>query len=178
MGYQESGVSIHRRRRRRRAAVTLTAVTLLLFGTFVYAAVHVQELVGATTPGPTATATCHGVTTTIVTPSLVTVNVYNATSRDGLAASVAESLQKLGFNVDKVGNDPLSLSVLGVAEIRRGPAGDAGAALTARLVPGAKVVPDERTDDTVDIVLGNTFTRLSAPPQGARFRVARTTPAC
>jgi len=151
---QESGASIHRRRRRRRAAVTLTFFTVLLFGTFGYAVAFVQGWVGTTAAKPGTSATCHAAPSTQpVTPSVVTLNVYNATSRDGLAASVAGSLQTQGFKVDTIGNDPLGRSIKGVGEIRRGQTGAAAASLAATRLSGANVVQDKRTDDTVDFVL-------------------------
>lgn len=176
---RESGASIHRRRRRQRAAVTLTIVTLLLLGTFVYAAAYVQGWIDTRASGQVADAACLGTTPArAVTPRMVSVNVYNATSRDGLAASVAESLQSQGFKVAKVGNDPLSLTIQGVGEIRRGPTGAAGGALAATRLSGAKIVPDERTDDTVDVVLGNKFRALSTPPRSTRSKAAKPTPSC
>jgi hypothetical protein len=110
-----------------------------------------------------------------LTPSAVTVNVYNATDRQGLAASVAKSLRTQGF---KVANDPLSKSISGVGEVRRGPTGEAGATLAAARLSGAKVVRDQRTDQTVDMVLGNRFRALSAPPRVAPPKAGTPTPSC
>ena len=53
--------------------------------------------------------------------------------------------------------------------------GAAGATLAATRLLGAKVVPDGRTDDTVDLVLGNKFTALSAPPKIAPLKTAKPT---
>jgi LytR cell envelope-related transcriptional attenuator len=176
---QESAVSIHHRRRRRRAAITLTVVSALLLATFGYAASFIQGWVSPTTPKTLAIATCHSTTTVQpVTPSMVTINVYNATNRNGLAASVAKSLQGQGFKIASVANDPLGMSIQGVGEVRSGPAGAAGASLVATRLSGATVVPDGRTDATVDIVLGEKFTALSAPPKAAPPKTAKTTPSC
>jgi uncharacterized membrane protein (DUF485 family) len=177
--WQEPAVSIHRRRRRQRAAITLTLVGSLLLATFVYAAAFVQGWVGTTASKAVVTAACHGATSaTPVTPREVTINVYNSTNRDGLAASVAKLLQRQGFKVATIGNDPLSVSIQGVAEIRSGQAGAAGASLVATRLPGAKVVSDGRTDATVDVVLGYKFKVLSAPGKGVRPTVAKPTPSC
>lgn len=176
---QESSVSIHRRRRRQRAAITLTLVTALLLATFVYAAFFIQGWVSTTAPKTLASAACHTATSAQpVTPSLVTINVYNATNRDGLAASVAKSLQQQGFKIATIGNDPLGMSIQGVGEIRSGQAGAAGASLAATRLSGATIVLDGRTDATVDLVLGNKFTALSAPPKGAPAKAAKPTPSC
>ena len=163
---QESGASIHRRRRRRRALITLTVVPVLLVGSFLYATAYVQGWVGTSAPKPVTSAACDEATLTrVVTPGTVTVNVYNSTSREGLAASVAKSLRAQGFRVAIVGNDPLGMSIQGVGAVRRGPTGALGATLAATRLAGAKVVPDNRTDATVDIVLGDKFRALSAPPK-------------
>lgn len=176
---QESGVSIHRRRRRQRAAFTLTVVPLLLLATFVYAASFIQGWVGSTAPKTVAGTACHGATSAQpVTPRVVTINVYNATNREGLAASVAKLLRRQGFKVATVSNDPLGMTIQGVGEIRSGPTGAAGASLAATRLSGARIVPDDRTDATVDLVLGYKFTALRTPPKGARSKPAKTAPAC
>jgi LytR cell envelope-related transcriptional attenuator len=176
---QESGVSIHRRRRRQRAAITLTVVTLLLLATFVYAAFLVQGWVATTAPKTVAGAACRRTASARpVTATVVTINVYNATSRDGLAASVAKLLQGQGFKIATVSNDPLGMSIQGVGEIRRGQSGAGGAILVATRLSGARIVPDQRTDATVDLVLGDKFTTLSTPPKDARTNAAKPTPSC
>jgi len=161
---QESGASIHRRRRRRRAAITLTLVAILLLGTFGWAAAYFQGWVGSRVPKPLASPSCPAVTPVkALTPRAVTVNVYNATNREGLAASVAKLLRTQGFKVAAVENDPLRTPIAGVGEVRHGPAGAAAATLAAARLSGARIVLDKRTDATVDVVLGNTFRALSAP---------------
>ena len=165
---KETRASIQRRHRRRRAAITLTIVGLLMVGAFWYAATYFQGWVATGTPRSVASSSCHPVTAErSVTPNVVTINVYNATDRAGLAAAVAKSLQTQGFKVARVTNDPLGKSIDGVGEVRRGQAGTAGGTLAATRLAGAKVVPDGRTDDTVDLVLGNSFTALSLPPTAA-----------
>lgn len=176
---RESGASIHRRRRRRRAAITLTLVGLLMVGTFAYAAAYFQGWVGTRAPKPVASPACRVVTPArTLTPSAVTINVYNATDRAGLAASVAKSLRTQGFKIAKVTNDPLGKPIDGVGEVRRGRTGAAGATLAATRLSGAKVVPDKRTDDTVDLVLGNKFKALSAPPKVAPSKATKPTRSC
>lgn len=175
---QESGSAIHRRRRRRRAVFTLTGVTLLLVATFGYSTAYVQGWVG-TTPGPAVSATCQPSTSgQPITPRVVQINVYNATDREGLASSVAESLQSQGFRVETVGNDPLGRTVQGVGEIRRGPTGAPHAAFAATRLPEARIVGDKRTDETVDVVLGNKFTALSAGPKRESTKRVKPKPSC
>jgi LytR cell envelope-related transcriptional attenuator len=174
---QESGVSIYRRRRRIRAFITLTFVSAFLLATVLYAAAYVQKWVGTSPPKPVAAACSRGTSNQPVKPGGVTVNVYNTTARTGLAAFVADKLRAQGFKVAAVDNDPLGMMILGVGEIRHGQAGAAGAILAASRLSGARIVQDDRTDGTVDVVLGNTFTTLSALPKGARSAVTPT-PTC
>ena len=174
----ESGASIHRRRRRRRAAITLTLVALMLLGTFTYAAAYFQGWVGTrSVPKPVASAACQpGGPVKALTPSTVTLNVFNSTNRVGLAASVAKSLRTLGFKVVNVTNDPLGKPISDVGEIRYGPAGTAAAAFARTRLSGAKLVLDNRTDPSVDLVLGTKFTALTVPPKVAPATPGKPTP--
>jgi len=173
----ESGASIHRRRRRRRAAITMTLVALVMLGAFTYAAAYFQGWVGKAVPKPVASAACQPAgPVKALTPSAVTLNVYNSTGRVGLAASVAKSLRTLGFKVVDVANDPLGRPISGVGEIRRGPTGAAAAALAATRLTGAKLVLDNRTDSSVDLVLGTTFKALSVPPKIAPPKPSKPAP--
>ncbi|MFD0329774.1 LytR C-terminal domain-containing protein [Streptacidiphilus monticola] len=42
-------------------------------------------------------------------PSAITVNVYNATTRTGLAGNTANQLKARGFKIGKIGNAPATL---------------------------------------------------------------------
>jgi hypothetical protein len=100
---------------------------------------------------------------TTVAPAQVTVNVYNGTKRPGLAKSVADELEKRGFAIGKVANERNNAEIGEVALVRSGPK---GAELTTRVaaeVDGARIVTEERTDATVDLVLGNGFSALRNP---------------
>ena len=174
---QRTPVSSHRRRQRRRAAVTLTLVGLVMIGTFAYAAAYFQGWVAFGTPQPSASPACQvAAPAKALTPGAVTINVYNATNRDGLAASVAKSLRGNGFKVHTIANDPLGKQIAGVGEVRHGQLGSASAKLTALRLPGATVVLDERTDDTVDLVLGNRFSALRTPAKAAPVKAAKPAP--
>ncbi len=161
---QQPAVSIYHRRRQRRAAITLLLVSLMMLGSFAYAATYFRGWVGNGALQAEASSDCQVVTRAqALKASAVTINVYNATDRRGLAASVAKSLRTQGFKVSAVANDPLGKQIGGVGEVRRGRTGVAGAALVAARLHGVKVVPDKRGDATVDVVLGNKFTSLRAP---------------
>jgi len=173
----ESGVTIYRRRRRRRAIITMTFVVLVLTGTVLYAASYVQGLAGAPAPKAVVNVNCNP--NPNIKPREVTLSVYNATGRTGLAAKVATSLEKVGFKVDSVGNDPLGRTILTAGEIRVGPTGAAGAILVAKRLAGLTVVQDRRADATVDIVLGKKFRGLTLPPKASATKKGATpTPKC
>jgi hypothetical protein len=106
-------------------------------------------------------------------PQQIKLNVYNATDEQGRATVVAKALRKRDFVISTVANDPTYNSVPGPAEVRFGAAkGEPAAAVVAGQVKGAKLVPDTRTDRSVDLVIGQTFTRLvpqaPKPPTPAR----------
>lgn len=168
----ESGASRARRARRRRALITLGVVALMLFFAFWYAYSYYQGSDRAkAAPSPRCTAT-----STARTPAQVTVNVYNATDRTGLAAKTAAEVRKRGFKVSTVSNDPLQKDVKLPAEVRYGPTGRESAKLVLTLVKGAKAVKDSRTDSSVDLVLGAKFTALTAAPK--KPATSASTPAC
>lgn len=175
---QRSRPSIYRQRRRRRAAITLTLVAVMMLGTFAYAAAYFRGWVGGDpAPKAEASAGCQVASSTrALRPSAVAINVYNSTNRQGLAASVAKSLRTQGFQVQDVANDPLGKQIAGVGEVRHGRTGTAGAALAAARLSGAKVVADKRTDATVDLVLGNRFTALRAPPKVTTANATKAPP--
>jgi uncharacterized membrane protein (DUF485 family) len=175
----ESAGSIYRRRRRRRMIVTMSCVTALLFATVVYAASYVQGWVGTRTTKAVASTSCTRTTSSqVLTARGVTLNVYNSTSRPGLAVSAAAALRKQGFKIATIDNDPLGRTILGVGEIRYGPSGLDGAHLAALRLPGATLVQDSRMDASVDVVLGNTFKAVRATPKILIATKATPKPAC
>jgi LytR cell envelope-related transcriptional attenuator len=95
-------------------------------------------------------------------PKQVVVNVYNGGAKAGTAGDVAETLKKRGFNVAKTANEPKGDKV-DVVSVR----GATDDAPELRLIAGQlnqKPVPvgDNRTDHTVDLVLGRGYTSLKA----------------
>ena len=118
----EAEVSVQARQRRRRSLIVIGVVLLGLFFAFWYAWSYYQadSSARATRPPP---ATCAPYDPNAVTPENTKVNVYNASSRNGLAGSVAKSLAERGFVIGKVANDPSNRKAPKVAEIRYGPNG-------------------------------------------------------
>jgi len=154
----ESGASARARARRRRAIVTLLVVALALFGAFWFAWSYWKK---PSTPSAGPTPTC---TTSKPAAKPVKVNVYNATTREGLAASTAATLQKRGYVIGTVANDPLRKTIKGTAEIRYGKTGATVAVPVLALVTKPVKVVDKRKDTSVDVVLGNGFKTLAAAP--------------
>jgi hypothetical protein len=167
----ESGAA-QRARQRRRTAITLVAVAAILIGVFYYASSYWNQ-------GPSrsaASVTCTPNPSGGITAGQVTVNVYNATKRNGLAASTAKSLKERGFVIGTTSNDPAKKAIAAPAEVRFGPAGEKAAALVIALVTGALPVKDSRADGSVDLVLGDGFTTLV--PASTATSSPGATPAC
>jgi hypothetical protein len=101
----------------------------------------------------------------------IRVNVYNATSRSGLAGEVAQELLARGFTVDQVGNDPLQAAVAGVAQIRYGPRGAGMAQVLRAELPGAEAKLIDRRDAEVDVVVGMAYERLATVAEYQQERV-------
>lgn len=108
----------------------------------------------------------------------VTVNVYNATARPGLAANTASALRDRGFTIGETANDPVDRAIPGIAEIRASSATTPGVLLLIQYVPGATIVPDGRTGDSVDLVTGETFGQLVDPVSLTPVILPSTTPTC
>lgn len=169
----------HRRQKTPVVAIVLVVVGMLvLFG----AGFGLTRIIqGATSGDSSSTASdssggsssepipCVTVTVTpgagVPSPSQVTTNVYNATDRTGLAATTAEELQKRGFVIGTIDNDPLSKTVTVSAEIRHGPSGESAARLMSFYFPGSILVNDNRKDATIDTVIGSAFTAVAAQSQ-------------
>ena len=163
--WHESAMETYRRRRRRRAYSTMTFVALVLLGSVGYASSYVPAWVKAA-PKSVASASCNRSTASqALQPSDVTLNVYNSTGRIGLAGNTAAVMQKEGFSVATIDNDTLGKKILGVGEIRHGPSGLQKARLVAKRMPGAKLVLDNRTDTTVDLVVGGQFRAVKVQPE-------------
>ncbi len=150
--------------RRPLPAVAFLIGPLLLTALVWYRVIHRSDRpshVASPTSCPTAPSAVPGA---LPAPSAVSVLVLNSTQRAGLAAGVAQTLTQDGFkSAGAPTNDKKTPPVAGVAEIRSGPAGKAGATLLSYYVPGATLVTDQRTDASVDVALGATFTALAPP---------------
>ncbi|MEU3568739.1 LytR C-terminal domain-containing protein [Kitasatospora sp. NPDC036755] len=142
------------------------------------------KALAAPTPGATpgdpaaAAAAAQGDPHAVPQPSAVTVNVYNATTKAGLAGRTAEDLKKRGFVIGKVGNAPAELDkkVPGTAQVIAGPAGAGAGTLVGSQIAGAAVTADARTDGSVDFVIGDSYNALLDETQAAAALALATKP--
>jgi hypothetical protein len=98
-------------------------------------------------------------------PGQITVNVYNATPRGGLAKAAADELKKRGFAIGKVGNAPAEYDkkIPGTAILLGAPAATNGPfSVLGTQLKGATTKTDARTTDDVDLILGTAFKTLDA----------------
>ncbi|MET8981508.1 LytR C-terminal domain-containing protein [Streptomyces sp. NPDC004539] len=113
-------------------------------------------------------------------PAQITVNVFNATTRSGLAKTTADELKKRGFKVGQVGNAPAQFDkkVPGAGVLVGVPAAS-GTSLSVVGVqlPGAERKMDAaRKDASVDLIIGNAFKSLAAPADVTKALAALSAP--
>ncbi|MER6049509.1 LytR C-terminal domain-containing protein [Streptomyces sp. NPDC001793] len=104
-------------------------------------------------------------------PASLTVNVYNATDRAGLARHTADELQKRGFKIGKVGNAPAAYDkkvkgtgiLLGPGSATAGPL-----KVLATQLAGAQQKTDGRQTPDLDLVIGDGFQALATPQAAAK----------
>ena len=157
----------------RRGLSTGTIVAIVVGMALLFAAgFGLSRLLNGSSSGGSGGSTSEPCVTTTVTPgaglpkpATVTVNVYNATDRSGLARKTAVEMKARGFVIGKVANDPLGKSVVVSAEVRHGPKGLAQARLVSFYVPGSVLVADTRADATVDMVLGEAYSGVASPAE-------------
>jgi LCP family protein required for cell wall assembly len=94
-------------------------------------------------------------------PSEVTIEIFNASDRSGLAGEVGQTLRSLGFGIGDVANaeQPTPGTV-----IRFSPDQAAAAELLAATVPSATSVPDPGSTGVLDLVLGRSFDDVVRAP--------------
>jgi len=103
-------------------------------------------------PEPCATQTM-----TELTPAAVTVRVYNAGTRRGLASSIGQSLRTAGFQVETIGNTTTRvLTTLIVGADVDNPE----VQFVASWFVDPEIQADGRPDHTVDIIIGNDYPGL------------------
>ncbi|MEI7034370.1 LytR C-terminal domain-containing protein [Streptomyces pratensis] len=112
-------------------------------------------------------------------PADVKVNVYNATTRSGLAKAAADELEKRGFAVGEVGNasEEYDKKVPGTAVLLGSPtAVDSGFTVLGTQLAGTVRKTDARKTGEVDLILGAKFTAFSTPQEATAAMAALTKP--
>lgn len=112
-------------------------------------------------PDPTCAAVAP---TEAPAPEEVGLNVYNATDQSGLAQRVAGVMRERGFAILDVANDPTTRTVVHVAEIRASTREQPGVELVIANFPGAVFFADDRSDESIDLVLGPEFAGVAPEP--------------
>ena len=93
--------------------------------------------------------------------SSITVNVYNATNRTGIADEVAKSLKTSGFSVAQTENWGGETAIKESARIVTGPRGINAAYTTAQYIPESVVHYDPSiNDETISVVLGVGYNKV------------------
>ncbi|MFI1952776.1 LytR C-terminal domain-containing protein [Streptomyces xinghaiensis] len=114
-------------------------------------------------------------------PGEITVNVYNATTRAGLAKKTAKALEKRGFTIGEVDNAPAAYDkkVEDTALLLGAPAAEKG----AFEVLGAHVTDSRSKQDKsrkkaaeVDFIIGKAFTGLAPEKQAVETVTALVSP--
>ncbi|MGY1452167.1 LytR C-terminal domain-containing protein [Streptomyces sp. SS8] len=129
-------------------------------------------------------------------PSAITVNVYNATTRGGLARKTADALEKRGFTIGEVANAPASLDkkVKKAGLLMGPPAAYGNGAFDVLLtqLPGAEVRAVERkasgdagkagdgkksaAEREIDLVIGKAFKALAEEKDVRKAMAALASP--
>lgn len=110
-------------------------------------------------PAPAPVSSCPASMYDYVPPDKVNLNVYNSTSRPGIARSVADEFLARKFVVGNVSN--INAGYRGVAAVVSGAAGQASAFTVQRHVPGSDYFQDGRTDASVDVILAQDYKALA-----------------
>ena len=148
------------RRHRLRQVMLFVTVPGVLLGSASITAAYAAGLMHPAAQSPT----CSPVVVTAPAPGSFTVNVMNATGRNGVAGQVGAALRARTFIVAGISSAPESWYVTQAAVVHHGAAGLDQALLTASQFPGARLFADARTGTSVDVVIGVGYERLGPPP--------------
>jgi hypothetical protein len=183
VGLDDAYVPFRNRTKRRRRTLAVALGGLLILGVGAYGLVN---LVTAPTQTAAAASCKPGSSRALANPAALplavagagaagsasgaaapkfTLNVYNSTQRQGLAAHAAAQLKVRGFAIGQVTNDPLKANLTIAAQVRGAVSQTAELREVAAEVPGAQIKTDGRTDPSVDLVLGAGFTALASTQQ-------------
>ncbi|HEX8092905.1 LytR C-terminal domain-containing protein [Jatrophihabitans sp.] len=166
-------------RRRPLPALAFLLALSVLTGIVWWRVLHRPEPAGTSpggTPvaGQTATCTPGANAIRLPRPASVRVVVLNGAGRDLLATRVTSQLKSRGFTMGTPGT---TSQLTGVGEIRYGTTARAGATLLGYHLPGAKLIPTNRPDTRINLVLGSGF-RALAPADTVSRAVAAASKSC
>ncbi|WP_236053542.1 MULTISPECIES: LytR C-terminal domain-containing protein [Streptomyces] len=176
-----------RRRGRRVAAVVASVAVLGLIGWGTLQLIDV--FTGGDNPTVTGrTADCRTKTEAapavqvrnLPKPGRITVNVYNATQRTGLAKKTADELKKRGFRIGAVGNatKQYDRKVKGTGLLLGSPAAqDTSLRVLGTQLAGARSRADGRKGADLDLIIGDGFTGLTRQTAADQALTALTAPA-
>ncbi|MFJ5955864.1 LytR C-terminal domain-containing protein [Paenarthrobacter sp. NPDC092416] len=142
-------------------------VLVLLVGVIAAGAVGAWAIMNGLIKIPTAiaskapTSLCPTTTFDYLPNDQVTLNVFNATSRGGLARTIADQFTARGFKVGSVDNSDTGYSGIGI--VISGVKGEAAAFNVQRNLAGTDYFQDNREDASVDVVLTPGFEGLVEP---------------
>jgi hypothetical protein len=112
-------------------------------------------------------------------PAQITVNVYNATPRSGLAKDTADELKKRGFKIGEVGNASATYDkkVKDPGILLGAPAATEGTFNVLRTqLAGARTKNDARKGKDVDLIIGSGFKNLVKQKDAAKALAALAKP--
>lgn len=112
-------------------------------------------------------------------PGQITVNVYNATKRTGLAKTTADELKKRGFKIGAVGNasKQYDKKVKGTGILLGSAAAqDTSLRVLGTQLDGAQLRADSRKGADLDLVIGDAFKGLSKPAAAEQALTTLTEP--
>lgn len=142
-------------------------VLVLLIGVIAAGAVGAWAVMNGVIKVPTAVASkapaslCPTTTFDYIPNQTVNLNVFNATSRSGLARTVADQFAARGYKVGSVDNSDTAYSGVGV--VISGVKGQAAAFNVQRNLAGTDYFQDNREDESVDVVLTPGYQGLVEP---------------
>lgn len=141
---------------RRPLPAVIALAALLLLTAIVWWRVLNRDSGGSASPSCTNQPAPTGAT--LPAPDLVTVQLLNSTDRQGIADKARAALVNDGFNSpDPATNDKQNVKIRGVAQIRYGTEGKAGARLLRYYFPKAKLVHTKSKTATVIVSLGQRY---------------------
>ncbi|MGW1770701.1 LytR C-terminal domain-containing protein [Streptomyces sp. NPDC002104] len=182
--YKVTGAAYPRmtRPRRRRRIVLVVLGSIIGLALIAYGAVQLIDVFGGdadkrktaaaakdcATPAPKAGSSAAPASAApqvaLPPPGGITVNVYNATPRAGLAKAVGDELKSRGFTIGKVGNAPADFDkkVPGAGILVGSPQTDKAAfSVLGTNLAGATQQTDTRETGDIDLILGDAFKELT-----------------